>query len=43
LGSNWSVVEKYTRPISYLMLALVIAIVVYLAYKVWNKRARNAK
>ncbi|HAA6942686.1 TPA_asm: DedA family protein, partial [Listeria monocytogenes] len=24
-------------------LALVIAIVVYLAYKVWNKRARNAK
>ncbi|EHQ3837470.1 DedA family protein [Listeria monocytogenes] len=43
LGSNWSVVEKYTRPISYLMLALVIAIVVYLAYKAWNKRARNAK
>lgn len=40
LGSNWSVVEKYTRPISYTMLALCILFVIWLAYKIWNKKAR---
>lgn len=41
LGSNWSVVEKYTRPISYLILVLCVVFVIWLACKIWNKRARK--
>ncbi|WP_088809040.1 MULTISPECIES: DedA family protein [Listeria] len=40
LGANWSIVEKYTRPITYGILALCIIFVIWLAYKIWNKKAR---
>ncbi|WP_239254029.1 DedA family protein [Listeria ilorinensis] len=41
LGANWSVVEEYTRPISYTILALCVIFVIWLAYKIWNKKARK--
>lgn len=38
LGSHWGTVEKYMRPISYLMLIAVILLVLYGLYKLWKKR-----
>lgn len=42
LGANWSVVEQYTRPISYAMLALLVIIVIYLIVKIIKKRKPTA-
>ncbi|WP_099221130.1 DedA family protein [Listeria costaricensis] len=41
LGANWGIVEEYTRPISYAILALCVVFVIWLAYKIWNKKARK--
>ncbi|WP_163652980.1 DedA family protein [Listeria sp. PSOL-1] len=41
LGSNWGIVEKYTRPITYVILVLCLLTIVWLAYRIWSKKAHR--